>query len=65
MVIGEISKGQGQALVLPKHGAGICRGDQRYTEGEIWDPGCGYADGPAGLRLIRSYEVDKKDGKYL
>ena len=63
MVIGEISKGQGQAL---GSAGSMVPGSAGETSGILKEkygiPGVAMADGPAGLRLIRSYEVDKKTG---
>lgn len=63
MVIGEISKGQGNSLGA----AGIMvPGAAGETSGileEAYDvPGVSMADGPAGLRLMKSYEVDRETG---
>lgn len=63
MVIGEISKGQGQALgaagiMVP----GAAGETSSVLEAEYDVPGVSMADGPAGLRLMKSYEVDKKTG---
>ena len=63
MVIGEVSKGQGQALGA----AGImvpgAAGETSSALEKDYDvPGVTMADGPAGLRLMRSYEVDKESG---
>ena len=63
MVIGEVSKGQGQALGA----AGIkVPGAAGETSGILEEkygvPGISMADGPAGLRLMRSYEVDRETG---
>ncbi|MCM1175943.1 MAG: glycoside hydrolase family 3 C-terminal domain-containing protein [Blautia sp.] len=64
MVIGEVSKGQGQALGA----AGImvpgAAGETSSALEEEYDvPGVSMADGPAGLRLMKSYEVDRKTGE--
>lgn len=63
MVIGEVSKGQGEALGA----AGImvpgAAGETSSVLEEKWDiPGVSMADGPAGLRLMKSYEVDTAEG---
>lgn len=63
MVIGEVSKGQGQALGA----AGImvpgAAGETSSAIEELYDvPGITMADGPAGIRLMKSYEVDQKSG---
>lgn len=63
MVIGEVSKGQGEALGA----AGImvpgAAGETSSVIEEKWDiPGVSMADGPAGLRLMKSYEVDTAEG---
>lgn len=64
MVIGEISKGQGQALgaagIMVPGSAGETSG---CLEAEYGVPGVSMADGPAGLRLMKSYEVDRKTGE--
>lgn len=64
MVIGEISKGQGQAL----GSAGImvpgAAGETSSCLEEAYGvPGVPMADGPAGLRLMKSYEVDRATGR--
>lgn len=64
MVIGEISKGQDNAL----GSAGIMvPGAAGETSGILedkWDvPGVSMADGPAGLRLIKKYDVNPKIGE--
>jgi beta-glucosidase len=61
MCIGEMSKGQDNAL----GSAGIMvPGAAGETSGileEKWDvPGVSMADGPAGLRLIKKYDVDRE-----
>lgn len=63
MVIGEISKGQENALGA----AGImvpgAAGETSGALEELYDvPGISMADGPAGLRLIKHYDVDTEDG---
>lgn len=64
MVIGEVSKGQGQALGA----AGImvpgAAGETSSALEEKYDiPGISMADGPAGLRLMKSYEVNRETGE--
>lgn len=64
MVIGEVSKGQDNAL----GSAGIMvPGAAGETSGileEKWDvPGISMADGPAGLRLIKKYDVNPETGE--
>ncbi|NCC43742.1 MAG: beta-glucosidase [Clostridia bacterium] len=66
MVIGEISKGQEAAL----GSAGImvpgAAGETSGVLEEKWDvPGISMADGPAGLRLIKKYDIDKSNGQIL
>nr|WP_296439473.1 glycoside hydrolase family 3 protein [uncultured Acetatifactor sp.] len=63
MVIGEISKGQGQALgsagiMVP----GAAGETSSCLEEEYGVPGVPMADGPAGIRLMKSYEVDRATG---
>lgn len=64
MVIGEVSKGQGQALgaagIMVPGAAGETSGalEEKYDV-----PGVSMADGPAGLRLMKSYEVNKQTGE--
>ena len=63
MVIGEVSKGQGQALgsagiMVP----GAAGETSSVLKKEFGIPGVSMADGPAGLRLMKSYEVDSKTG---
>jgi len=63
MVIGEISRGQGQALgsagiMVP----GAAGETSSCLEEEYGIPGVPMADGPAGLRLMKSYEVDRASG---
>lgn len=64
MVIGEISKGQGQALgsagIMVPGAAGETGG---CLEEEYGIPGVPMADGPAGLRLVKFYEVDRTSGE--
>ena len=66
MVIGEISKGQGQSQVLGAAGI-MVPGAAGETSGVLEEkfgvPGVSMADGPAGLRLMKSYEVDRGSGK--
>ena len=64
MVMGEISKGQESAL----GGAGIMvPGAAGETSGileETYDvPGISMADGPAGLRLIKKYDINTETGE--
>ncbi len=63
MVIGEISKGQGQALgsagIMVPGAAGETSG---CLEEQYGVPGVPMADGPAGIRLMKSYEVDRESG---
>lgn len=64
MVIGEVSKGQENALGA----AGImvpgAAGETSGALEEAWDvPGVSMADGPAGLRLIKKYDVNKETGQ--
>ena len=59
MVIGEVSKGQGQALgaagiMVP----GAAGETSSALEEKYGVPGVSMADGPAGLRLMKSYEVN-------
>ena len=64
MVIGEISKGQGQALGSAGNMVPGAAGETSSVLKEKYQiPGASMADGPAGLRLIRSYQVDKKTGE--
>lgn len=63
MVIGEVSRGQGQALGA----AGIMvpgsAGETSSVLEKTYDvPGVPMADGPAGVRLMKSYEVDPVTG---
>lgn len=63
MVIGEISKGQGQALgsagiMVP----GAAGETSSCLEEQYGVPGVPMADGPAGIRLMKSYEVDRTTG---
>lgn len=64
MVIGEISKGQENAIGA----AGImvpgAAGETSSVLTEKYDvPGITMADGPAGIRLIKKYSVDKESGE--
>lgn len=64
MVIGEISKGQENALGA----AGImvpgAAGETSAALEQTYDvPGISMADGPAGLRLIKEYDVDTASGQ--
>lgn len=64
MVIGEVSKGQDNALGA----AGImvpgAAGETSGALEEKWDvAGISMADGPAGLRLLKKYQVDKETGE--
>lgn len=66
MVVGEISKGQGQALgasgiMVP----GAAGETSSCLEEEYGIPGVPMADGPAGLRLIKKYEVDRTSGSVI
>lgn len=66
MVIGEISKGQGSHIGA----AGImvpgAAGETSSALEEQYDvPGVSMADGPAGLRLVKSYEVDLSIGNVV
>ncbi len=66
MVIGEISKGQGSHIGA----AGImvpgAAGETSSILDEKYDvPGVSMADGPAGLRLVKSYEVDLSTGNIV
>lgn len=63
MVIGEVAKGQGQALgsagIMVPGAAGETSGCLEESYGV---PGVPMADGPAGIRLMKSYEVDRTTG---
>lgn len=63
LMVGEVSKGQGQAL---GSAGSMVPGSAGETSGVLKEkymvPGVSMADGPAGLRLIRRYEVDKQTG---
>lgn len=63
MVVGEISKGLGQVLgasgiMVP----GAAGETSSCLEEEYGIPGVPMADGPAGLRLVKKYEVDRTSG---
>lgn len=66
MVIGEISKGQGSQIgaagIMVPGAAGETSGilEEKYDI-----PGVSMADGPAGLRLVKSYEVDLATGNVI
>lgn len=64
MVIGEVSKGQGQTLgaagIMVPGAAGETSG---ALEAGYGVPGVSMADGPAGLRLMKEYEVDQATGE--
>ncbi|MBS6195061.1 MAG: glycoside hydrolase family 3 C-terminal domain-containing protein [Clostridiales bacterium] len=64
MVIGEISKGQDNALgsagIMVPGAAGETSG---VLEEEYDVPGVSMADGPAGLRLIKKYDVNRENGE--
>lgn len=63
MVIGEISKGQGQALGSAGNMVPGAAGETSSALKEKYGiPGASMADGPAGIRLNRSYQVDKATG---
>lgn len=63
MVIGEISKGQDNALgsagIMVPGAAGETSG---ILEEDYDVPGISMADGPAGLRLIKKYDVNRETG---
>ncbi len=64
IVIGEVSKGQGQALgaagiMVP----GAAGETSSALEEKYGVPGVSMADGPAGLRLMKSYEVSTETGE--
>ena len=64
MVIGEISKGQGQALGSAGNMVPGAAGETSSALKENYGiPGASMADGPAGIRLNRSYQVDKATGE--
>lgn len=68
MVTGEISKGQGSGSALGSAGISIpgAAGEtSSILEEKYGIPGVPMADGPAGLRLNRTYEVDRKSGEIL
>ena len=64
MVIGEVSKGQENALgaagIMVPGAAGETSGilEEKYDI-----PGVSMADGPAGVRLIKKYEVNPENGQ--
>ncbi len=63
MVCGEIAKGQGSqigaaGIMVP----GAAGETSSSLEADFGIPGASMADGPAGLRLVKSYEVDLSDG---
>ncbi len=63
MVCGEIAKGQGSqigaaGIMVP----GAAGETSSSLEAGFGIPGVSMADGPAGLRLVKSYEVDQTDG---
>lgn len=64
MVVGEVSKNQNNALgsagIMVPGSAGET---SRILEDKWQVPGVPMADGPAGLRLIKKYQVDRKDGQ--
>ncbi len=66
MVIGEISKGQGSqigaaGIMVP----GAAGETSSVLDKEYGVPGVPMADGPAGLRLVNSYEVDLTTGSVI
>ena len=66
MVIGEISKGQGShigaaGIMVP----GAAGETSSVLEKQYDVPGVSMADGPAGLRLVKSYEVDLSTGNVV
>ena len=64
MVMGEIGKGQNNSLgaagIMVPGAAGETSGILEKTRGV---PGISMADGPAGVRLMQSYQVDRKTGQ--
>ena len=66
MVIGEINKAQGSQLgaagIVVPGAAGETSG---ALEKEYDVPGISMADGPAGVRLVKSYEVEESSGKVV
>ncbi len=64
MCIGEVTKGQGNVLgaagVMVPGAAGETNG---ILEEKYGVPGVSMADGPAGLRLMKKYEVDRTTGQ--
>lgn len=69
MVIGEISKGQGSSgNALGSAGIAVpgAAGETSSVLDEKYDvPGLPMADGPAGLRLNQTYEVDRSTGSII
>lgn len=68
MVVGEVSKGQGSESALGAASISIpgAAGEtSAILEERYGVPGLPMADGPAGLRLSRTYEVDRKSGCIL
>ncbi|MDD3219431.1 MAG: glycoside hydrolase family 3 N-terminal domain-containing protein [Lachnospiraceae bacterium] len=72
MVIGEISKGQGnedvEGVALGSAGIsvpGAAGETSSVLEEKYGVPGISMADGPAGLRLKKSYPVDKETGSLI
>ena len=68
MLVGEIKKGQDNMKDNALGSAGImvpgAAGETTSALEEKWDiPGVSMADGPAGLRLLRDYEVDRATGQ--
>lgn len=63
MVVGEVSKGQGSALGSAGIAVPGAAGEtSSILEGPYGIPGLPMADGPAGLRLTRSYDVSNDTG---
>lgn len=68
MVVGEISKGQGSESTLGSAGISIpgAAGEtSSVLEEKYHVPGLPMADGPAGLRLKRTYEVNRASGELI
>ena len=68
LLMGEISKGQDNIKDNELIETGICvpgaAGETTCTLEEKYGiPGISMADGPAGLRVLRNYDVDRKSGK--
>lgn len=68
MVVGEISRGQSEAVNNSLGSAGMmvpgAAGEtSSVLEEKYGVPGMPMADGPAGLRLAQTYEVSAKDGR--